>query len=109
MSTTSQSASELEHAGIWRLACAPAFEAEVYRGGSAHDSYRRLPEIECPVLILAGELSATHPADYVSHLSEQFPESRFRIIPEAGHFLPMERPDIVAGQITDEMRRFEAG
>ena len=79
----------------WSLRCRPENEAEVYRGGPAHGAYDRLGEINAPVLLLAGEHSATHGHDFVGELSSRLAQASSVIVPEAGHFLPMEKPDEV--------------
>jgi pimeloyl-ACP methyl ester carboxylesterase len=35
-------------------------------------------------------------------------DGRYLIIPGTGHFLPMERPDLIAGQIAEEFSRLAA-
>jgi pimeloyl-ACP methyl ester carboxylesterase len=67
-----------------------------------------LPEIACPVLILAGAASETHPDSFVEHLADLVRDGRYLIIPGTGHFLPMERPDLIAGQIAEEFSRLAA-
>jgi pimeloyl-ACP methyl ester carboxylesterase len=96
----------IERDGRFWLACDPQVEADAYRAGAAHGTYERLSEIRCPVLILAGGSSETHPEAFAAHLADLLPEGRYQIIPGAGHFLPMERPDLIARHITDEFRRF---
>jgi len=85
-----------ESADGWSLRCLPEHEAEVYRGGPAHGAYDRLDEINAPVLLLAGEHSATHGYEFVDELRSRLSEGSSVIVPEAGHFLPMEKPDEVA-------------
>jgi pimeloyl-ACP methyl ester carboxylesterase len=98
----------VERDGRFWLACAPHFEAEIYRSGSAHDTYERLTEVECPVLVLAGEASDTYSEEWAAHLAGAFRNGRLRVIPGTGHFSPMERPDLVARQIADELARQRA-
>jgi pimeloyl-ACP methyl ester carboxylesterase len=91
--------------GRWWLACEPDLEADAYRAGTAHGVHARLSEVTCPVLILAGETSDTHPAPFVAQLATLVPDGRYRMVPSTGHFLPMERPDVVAGQIAGAFGR----
>jgi pimeloyl-ACP methyl ester carboxylesterase len=95
----------VERRGRWWLACAPQLEADAYRSGTAHGVYARLAEVTCPVLILAGEHSDTHPEAFVAHLSTLMSDARYRMIPASGHFLPMERPDVVGRQIIEASAR----
>ena len=96
----------IERDGRFWLACDPQVEADAYRAGTAHGAYERLAEIACPVVILAGQSSDTHSEPFVAHLADVIPDCRYRVVSSAGHFLPMERPDVIAGQIIDEFRRF---
>ncbi|NOY57130.1 MAG: alpha/beta hydrolase [Actinobacteria bacterium] len=89
----------VERDGVWRLKCRPEVEAEVYRGGITHGAYLRLGELDLPVLVLAGERSAAFTADYIAEFTALIPNARFEILPNASHFAPMERPDLVAAQI----------
>jgi pimeloyl-ACP methyl ester carboxylesterase len=95
----------VERGGRFWLACEPELEADAYRAGTAHGAYARLSEIKCPVLILAGDSSDTHPEAFAAHLSALVPDGSHRTIPGAGHFLPMERPDLIAGQIAEAFER----
>jgi pimeloyl-ACP methyl ester carboxylesterase len=95
----------VERDGRFWLACDPHLEADAYRSGTAHGAYERLSDVECPVVILAGQFSDTHPEVFAAHLAGEFPNGRYRIIPGTGHFLPMERPDLVAGHVADELYR----
>lgn len=89
----------------WILSCSPQHEAEVYKGGSAHGAFDRLGEIGIPVLLLAGEHSTTHDKNLVEVLLSQLVSGSAVVVPDAGHFLPMERPATVAELIL----RFTSG
>lgn len=86
-----------------RLRCAPRAEAEVFTAASAHAAWERLAEVEVPVHILYGADTDTYPSGHGEALAARFPSARAASIPGTGHFLPMERPDIVA----DAVRAFE--
>lgn len=81
------------------LACSPEFEAEVYRHYHRHDVWDRLAEVECPVLVLAGEFSDTYPPDLARRLAVRFPRAGWEVVADSGHFLPMERPQLVAARV----------
>lgn len=85
--------------GPVHLACDPEHEADIYRGSNDHDTFERLGEIEIPVLILAGEMSDTIPADLARLQADQFKSAGLEIVPGAGHFLPMENPNLVAERV----------
>ncbi len=85
--------------GRWTLKCSPETEAEFYREGSNHDTWDRLGRVECPVVVLAGSESDTHQRDHVEEMAARFPYGRAQVIQGASHFLPMERPDVVAAAL----------
>lgn len=87
------------------LACDPETEADIYRASNAHDTWDRLGEVDIPVLVLVGELSDTTPPEFARLQAAQFPRAGIEIVPGVGHFLPMEKPDLVA----ERVRRVAAG
>lgn len=86
------------------LKCSPQAEAEFYREGIAHDTWDRLPAVSCPVVVLGGEDSVTHPPPVIERLASRFPHATTTIVPGANHFVPMERPDAVAAAIRAVLR-----
>lgn len=88
--------------GEVRLACPPEVEADIYRAWRAHDTWDRLGEVDIPVLVMAGESSDTITPELAREQAARFPRAGLEIVPGTGHFLPMERPDVVA----DRVRRF---
>jgi pimeloyl-ACP methyl ester carboxylesterase len=89
----------VERDGRWWLKCRPEVEAEVYRAATAHGLYDRLDEVGCPVLVLAGENSTTLSDASTAALTRRMPNARYEIVAGASHFLPMERPGLVADEI----------
>lgn len=83
------------------LKCAPEVEADFYREGWNHRTWECLPEIACPVLVMAGEDSDTHPAQFVDELAGRFLDGHAQIVTGTTHFVPMERPDVVAKAVAD--------
>lgn len=81
------------------LACSPEVEADIYRAWRDHDTWDHLGSIEVPVLLMAGELSDTITPDFAREQAGQFPRAELEIVPDTGHFLPMERPDVVAERV----------
>jgi len=90
----------VEREGRWWLKCRPEVEAEVYRAATAHGFYDRLDEVDCPVLVMAGEQSTTYTTAYVAELADRMPHARYEVVEGATHFLPMERPGLIAERIT---------
>ena len=58
------------------------------------DSTPLLPQVKCPVLIIQGADDQLIPIKEAEMMDKQIPNSRLVIIPEAGHLLNMERPDL---------------
>lgn len=85
-----------EEGSEWVLKCSPAEEAECYRGATAHGAWDRLGEIGCPVVLVAGARSDSHGPSFSAALGNRFQDVRLEVVPDAGHFLPMERPAAVA-------------
>lgn len=85
--------------GRRHLVCRPETEAEFYREGNAHGTWDRLPEIGCPVTIVIGARSDTHPADFAAALCDRFRSGTLVTVADASHFVPMERPDAVAAVV----------
>ncbi len=92
----------------WGLKCPPEIEAEFYRGAAAHGAWARLPEVACPVVLVTGEASDSHSATFMREMRERFGDARLEVVPGAGHFLPMERPEAVAALVAALLGR-EAG
>ena len=84
----------------WELKCSPAVEADYYREGNNHDTWDRLGEIDVPVVLVAGERSDSHHGPYLSQLQARFQRAHLEVVPDAGHLVPMERPDVIAGIIS---------
>ena len=59
----------------------------------------RCREIRVPVTLLSGELDTKFSA-LAEELSSLFPDARRSIVPRAGHDLLLERPDLVARQLS---------
>lgn len=56
------------------------------------DLTAQLGEIKVPTLVLAGEDDATTPVAQAEELRENIPGAQLAVIPEAGHWLPLEKP-----------------
>lgn len=78
------------------LACSPEVEAEIYRGSRAHRTWERLGEVSAPVLVMVGADSDTIDPGLAGEMTTSIPRAGLEIVADTGHFLPMERPDLVA-------------
>lgn len=57
------------------------------------DCSDRLGKIQAPTLLLAGEDDQLIPADNARRMAEHIPDSRIKILPQAGHLIHMEQLD----------------
>ena len=64
------------------------------------DSRPRLSRIGVPTLVLCGAQDRTCPPAMSITIAEAIPHARLKIVPDAGHYLPLERPDLVAHELT---------
>jgi pimeloyl-ACP methyl ester carboxylesterase len=83
------------------IKCEPEVEADVFREGGNHDTWDLVPDISVPVTIVSGALSYTHTQPLLDALHRQFDNPTMIVVPDTGHFLPMERPDVVASIVAD--------
>ena len=67
------------------------------------DFNKRLPEIRCPVLLLAGELDPMVTIADAEELAAALPSDRLRFerFQDAGHMLAIEQPDAVLALIRE--------
>jgi len=64
----------------------------------------QLPQIDSPVLLLAGELDHPEVLRRNSFLAEQLPAAVSKVVPQAGHNIPLENPDAFLGAIYPFLR-----
>jgi pimeloyl-ACP methyl ester carboxylesterase len=70
------------------------------------DLRRWLHRVRVPALVLWGEGDGIVTPDYGRRLCRSLPNARFELVPEAGHYPQIERPDTVADAI-DRFARAE--
>jgi pimeloyl-ACP methyl ester carboxylesterase len=82
--------------GKRELKCAPEIEASYYATSRDFDGLGRILRAEVPLLILFGERSDSLAVSLADNIAAQLRAGRVEKIAEAGHFLPMEKPELVA-------------
>lgn len=87
--------------GGLKLVCSPRGEASIFMGLTAENPWPLLPHISCPVLILEGENSESREMLSLGKAVEELPGGEYRLIPEAGHLIPMEKPQLTTQIIRD--------
>ena len=63
------------------------------------DSRPRLSQIYVPTLVLCGAQDRTCPPAMSIAIANAIPQARLVIVPSAGHYLPLERPQLVADEL----------
>jgi pimeloyl-ACP methyl ester carboxylesterase len=61
----------------------------------------RKSRLTTPTLILRGEKDRVVPAQFYSGVERHADDIRVEVVPEAGHYLPEERPDYVADRVLE--------
>ena len=84
--------------GTFALACAPEWEAECFRQTPMNVA-RLVADVRCPITIAHGTVNSTSFASEIAASILARPDARVVSVEGAGHFLPMERPEIVCGEI----------
>ncbi|MBW2636729.1 MAG: alpha/beta hydrolase, partial [Deltaproteobacteria bacterium] len=85
--------------GGLELTCSPLREASLFMGGMQYDPWPLLPKVTCPVLVLEGEASENRNYIDLEKATSLFPQGSHRIMPGAGHLIPMEQPGEITGII----------
>ena len=74
------------------LRCRPEVEAEVYRMGTAHDTFDRLGEVRCPVVVAVGRQQPGTPAAVGALVADALAAGVLDPFDHLGHFGPLEAP-----------------
>ena len=88
------------------LACPPLVEASIYLGSAGRDIGPMVAALPHPVVVLRAKRKAQRDGDMDfsqsptwENLAAAFPNGRDVYLPELTHFIPMQRPDLVAEHI----------
>jgi len=84
--------------GRRELKCAPEAEAKFYETAAEFDGLGRILRCTAPLLILFGERSDSLGASLSGKVARQLGNGRVISVQDAGHFLPMEKPDYLADE-----------
>lgn len=85
------------------LACARDDEAAVYEAAFAHDAYRRLPDVRCPVTVACGERTDAFDEQALQPVVDRLPDAELQVLPGLGHFGPQQDPAAVARSVLASM------
>jgi pimeloyl-ACP methyl ester carboxylesterase len=83
-----------------RDATSEAYRQQTLMTLNRSDSRPRLSRIDMPTLVMCGGQDRICPPAMSIATSDSIPHSRLVIVPGAGHYLPLERPQLVADELT---------
>ena len=86
--------------GQVELTCAPEWESANF-ANQAHDTWAAMRKIRCPVRILRASQGSTCSIDSADAFAAGNPAMTVETIEGTSHFLPIERPDLVAKTLLD--------
>lgn len=93
----------LREDGKYELVYSPEWEARIYYTGIWRDMdlWRKLQELKVPTMIIRGAESDTFWAQAAERVRRINPQIKIEAVPNAGHLVPLERPQEVARLILD--------
>jgi pimeloyl-ACP methyl ester carboxylesterase len=75
------------------LRCRPEDEAEMYALRAAHDAWRLLPQVRCPVHVVCGDATDAMTPRLCERVVGRLPNAILEVLPGLGHFGPLQDPD----------------
>ncbi|MCX7635350.1 MAG: alpha/beta hydrolase [Syntrophales bacterium] len=78
------------------LTCSPQREAALFMGGMQYDPWPEIAKVTCPTLVLEGEESENRAFIDLGRAVALLPRGEYRLVPQAGHLIPMEQPQTTA-------------
>jgi pimeloyl-ACP methyl ester carboxylesterase len=86
------------HDGKRELKCTPEIEAKLYETAVEFDGLQRILNCKIPLLIVFGARGDSLGATLSGKIADQLKTAQVIDVPDAGHFLPMEKPEYVADE-----------
>lgn len=77
------------------ISCPPDWESLTF-GHTEVSPWRHIEDIGKPIIVLAGESGSTFPSSEHRRFIDRVKHSEIRVLPGTTHFLPMEKPELVA-------------
>jgi pimeloyl-ACP methyl ester carboxylesterase len=74
----------------------------------AWSSHRRLSQIKIPTLIVHGDQDQILPCQNGKMIAAQMPHAEFHLIPDCGHMITTDQPEISLSLVTDFLRRLRS-
>ena len=93
-----------ERAHAFQAARAPTAPGMLYRDLAACDEFDMMGEVASitqPALLIVGDADRMTPPKYAEFLHQRLPDSQLTVIPGAGHYVQIERPEAVASALRE--------
>ncbi len=74
------------------------------RAAGEHTAGDLLPQIDVPVLVVAGERDTFTPAFLARAMAEALPRGELLMVPRGTHVTPIERPELVDARVEQFLR-----
>jgi pimeloyl-ACP methyl ester carboxylesterase len=87
--------------GQVHLKCDPETEAATFEASGGHPTWDLLPQIDTPVLVIAGELAEMQPSTMAAGLAERLPRGMHLQRDDVDHFGPMTHPQLIGQLVTE--------
>jgi pimeloyl-ACP methyl ester carboxylesterase len=84
--------------GSLRLACAPEWEAAIFRG-APNDTASLVASVTTPITVIVGTIDSAAAEQQLSVIRSLRADARIVTVDGANHFLPMARPEIVREEL----------
>lgn len=73
------------------------------------DARMHLPAVRCPTLVMCGEDDQLTPVDRSREIAALVPGARLVTVPDCGHMLTMEQPEVVTAELVRWLHRVATG
>ena len=83
------------------LTCSPEKETSLFMGEMKYNPWPLLPEISCPTLVIECEKSVNRHLIDLNAAAAELPHGSYRLVADAGHLIPMEKPKEIIQIIAD--------
>jgi pimeloyl-ACP methyl ester carboxylesterase len=78
----------------------PATLLSDWQAVHAFDRMEEIKRINVPTLVMVGTEDPLTPPKYARYLADAIPTARLQLIPEAGHMLPFDRPELLLNALS---------
>lgn len=87
--------------GGLKLACSPRREASLFMGAMHYNPWPMFGDVTSEVMVVEGELSENRQFIDLKKAAEMFPNGTYHMVKDAGHLVPMEKPQEIIDLVND--------